>query len=61
MKSYYRIMAGRRSVHTEACHAGGFIGADYGIDIELTGKLPDNWRDFNKKFIPIYLSPNQQT
>lgn len=55
MKNYYRIMAGRKSVHAEVCHAEQFIGADYGIDIDLTGKLPDKWREFNKKFIPIYL------
>jgi len=61
MKSYYRIMAGRGSKHAEVCHAEKFIGADYDIDIDLTGKLPDNWRDFNKKFIPIYLQnrPNK--
>ncbi|MBW7990809.1 MAG: DUF1016 family protein [Planctomycetes bacterium] len=58
MKSYYRIMAGRGSKHTEVCQAEQFIGADYAIDIDLTGKLPDNWRQFNKKFIPVYLNKN---
>ncbi len=55
MKSYYRIMAGSGSKHVEVCHAEKFIGADYEIDIDLTGKLPDNWRDFNTEFIPVYL------
>ena len=55
MKSYYRIMAGSGSKHAEVCHAEKFIGADYEIYGDLTGKLPDNWREFNKKFIPIYL------
>lgn len=61
MKSYYRIMAGRKSKYVEACHTEGFIGADYGIEIDLTGKLPDNWREFNKKFIPVYFKkrPNK--
>jgi restriction system protein len=48
-------MAGRNSKHVEKCHKEGFIGADYEIDIDLTGKLPDNWREFNKRFIPVYL------
>lgn len=30
-KRYYRVMLGRQSVHSAACFAGGFIGADYEI------------------------------
>ena len=55
MKNYYRLMLGRKSLHAEACHAGGFVGTDFGIHQAPTGRLPDEWRDFNKKFIPIYL------
>lgn len=55
-KNYYRIMLGRKSAHAEACHQGQFIGADFGIKDDLTNKLPENWREFNKAFIPIYLS-----
>ena len=25
------------------------------IPIDLTGKLPENWRDFNREFVPVYL------
>ena len=38
----------------EACK-GNFIGADFAVDMDLSNKLPDNWRDFNKEFIPIFL------
>jgi restriction system protein len=55
-KNYYRIMLGRKSVHAETCYQGQFIGADFGIKEDLTNKLPENWREFNKAFIPIYLS-----
>lgn len=55
MKSYYRLMLGRKSVHAEACFSGGFVGTDFGMHLDLTGRLPDEWRDFNKEFIPIYL------
>lgn len=57
-KSYYRIMLGGKSKHAETCFQGRFIGADYGIDEDLTGKLPENWREFNQAFIPIYLAKN---
>lgn len=56
MKNYYRVMLGKKSVFTEQCLAGNFIGADYGIAEDLTHKLPEEWRAFNKQFIPEYLS-----
>ena len=56
MKSYYRIMLGAKSVHAEECYKGNFIGADFGIKQDLSNSLPDNWRDFNKRFIPVFLN-----
>jgi restriction system protein len=56
MKSYYRVMLGKQSVHAATCFAGNFIGADYEIAQDLKGDLPDDWRAFNKKFIPIFLA-----
>ncbi len=55
-KNYYRVMLGRKSVHAAECFAGNFIGTDFGIHQDLTGKLPEEWRAFNKEFIPIYLA-----
>lgn len=56
MKNYYRVMLGKGSKHAEACFAGGFIGTDFEINQDLTGRLPDDWREFNRTFILIYLS-----
>jgi restriction system protein len=56
MKKYYRVMLGRRSSHAEECLSGGFIGADFDIKQDLSKKLPDSWRDFNKEFIPVFLA-----
>jgi restriction system protein len=55
LKSYYRIMLGRKSLHAEECYNSNVIGAGFIDDLDLTNKLPDNWRDFNKKIIPVYL------
>ena len=55
---YVRVMLGAKSVYAEECFAGNFIGADFGIDQDLTGKLPDKWRKFNKEFISVYLANN---
>ena len=55
MKSYYRVMLGRSGAQAPECVAGGFIGVN---DLwgDLTSKLPDDWRDFNKAYIPVFLS-----
>ena len=48
-------MLGRGSIHADECHAKSFIGCDFDFNRDLSGKLPDNWRDFNKEFIPYFL------
>jgi len=60
MKKYIRVMLGRKSMHAAECLAGNFIGADYGIHEDLSGRLPDNWRSFNSTFIPIYLKTHPE-
>ena len=53
---YFRIMLGQHSKFAEQCFSGGFIGADFGINQDLTSDLPEDWREFNANFIPIFLS-----
>ena len=54
-KSYYRVMLGQKSIHAAECFAGNFISTDFGIG-DLTDKLPEDFRTFNREFIPIYLA-----
>lgn len=54
-RSYYRIFLGRKSIHAKECYEGGFIGAGWLYNIDLTGKLPEDWREFNAEFIPVYM------
>lgn len=56
MKNYYRVMLGKGHCYAEECFNGNFIGVGFGIEQDLTNKLPDEWRAFNKEFIPIYLA-----
>ena len=60
MKSYYRVMLGGKSVHAEESFAGNFIGTDFGIAQDLTRKLPEEWRAFNKEFIPVFLAAHPE-
>ena len=55
MNRFFRVMLGPNSMHSEACFVGEFIGTDYTPLKDLTNELPDNWRNFNKKFIPVLL------
>lgn len=55
MKRYYRVMLGARSVYAEECYNRNYIGGNFDIDTDLSGRLPEYWRDFNKEFIPIWM------
>lgn len=55
MKKYIRLMLGAKSAHIDECLKGNFIGADFDLNQDLSKHLFENWRDFNKKFIPIWL------
>jgi len=58
MKEFYRVMLGRGSMYAQECREQGFIGAGFDINQDLTNALPENWREFNQQFIPIYLEAN---
>ncbi len=55
MKKYNRVMLGRACMFAEQCRKEGYIGANFDIDIDLSDSLYENWRDFNKKFVPIWM------
>ncbi len=54
-RNYFRIMLGSKSRYADVCREGSFIGGDFEMDMDLTGNLPEDWREFNQQFIPIYL------
>lgn len=53
-------MLGKRSIYAEEAYKGGFIGAGWFENIDLTNNLLENWRDFNKEFIPLYLKDHPE-
>lgn len=56
MKKYNRVMLGRGAMYAKECRDNGYIGAHFDIDVDLSDSLYENWRDFNKKFIPLWMS-----
>ena len=55
MKKYNRVMLGRGSKYATTCRKDGYIGANFEINVDLSDSLYENWRDFNSKFIPIWM------
>ncbi len=55
MKEYYRLILGAKSIYAEECYRENYIGVDFGIPIDFTGRFHDTWQEFNKEFIPVYL------
>ena len=58
MKSYYRLMLGKKSSHAAECFEGGFVGVDFDLAEDLSEKLPDSFREFNRQFIPTLQAQN---
>lgn len=58
MKSYYRIILGAKNACAPEGFSEGFIGGNFDVAENLSGKLPSEWRTFNKAFIPVFLSRN---
>ena len=56
MKKYIRVMLGRGSMYAKKCREEGFIGAGFEVNVDLSDSLFENWRDFNKKFIPMWMN-----
>jgi restriction system protein len=57
-RSYYRVMLGGKSAHAAECLAGGFLGTDFLVRENLAGKLPEDWRPFNRTWVPIFMQRN---
>lgn len=56
MKKYIRVMLGRGGMFAKTCREEGYIGGNFDINVDLSDSLFENWRDFNKKFIPVWMS-----
>ncbi|MCV6589532.1 MAG: endonuclease NucS [Marinobacterium sp.] len=59
-RSFYRIFAGAKSVHASLCLEQGIVGGDLGIEQDLAGQLPEDWRSFNKQFVPVLMAANPE-
>jgi restriction system protein len=55
MRNIFRVMLGRKSSFASEAIEGKYIGADFGIKNDLSDSLDVDLREFNEKYIPIFL------
>ncbi len=55
MKNYFKVRLEKQTSHLKACIKDNYIGADYSFNIDFTNQLTEQWNDFKKKFVPLYL------
>lgn len=54
-RRFWKVMLGAKSSHAAVCRSEGFVGTDFGVKDDLTGRLPDTFRQFNKEWVPYFV------
>ena len=53
---YRRIRLGKGGAYRSECIEQGYVGLNYGLNLDLTGKFPASWREFNARFVPTLIA-----
>lgn len=53
MTRYFRVSVGKNAAYLADALANNYVGTGWMIEIDLTGRFPDDWRAFNKQYIPV--------
>ena len=48
-------MLGKGGIYADECRRDGYVGVNFFPSHDLNGHLPEDWKTFNKEFIPIFL------
>lgn len=57
-KNFWLVRLGRGGIYAQEGYDGGFVGVNFIGDVDLSSKLYENWREFNKEMIPVWLGMN---
>lgn len=55
-KQYNRIILGKSNYYADLCKSEGFIGVGFLNNEDLSSNLHEDWHDFNKHYVPIWLN-----
>lgn len=56
MTRYYKCALGQGASHFAQASSESWVGTGWLENLDLSGRFHDNWRDFNKEFIPIAMN-----
>lgn len=60
MKKFYRIMLGAQNKFGQKSLQDGYIGVGFLPNIDFSNQFAEHWRDFNKNYIPEFISQNPE-
>lgn len=60
VKIYNRIMLSKAGFLAKICKDEGFMVVDFLNEIDLTNHLHEDWHDFNKEYIPVWLKSHPE-
>ena len=52
---YFRLYLGKNAIYADECFSNNFIGVDFDISADLSGRLPDSFKQFNQVWVPWLL------
>jgi restriction system protein len=61
MTNHFRVSLGERGKYAPQAVSEGWVGTGWLTTTDLTGKFPENWKDFNKEIIPVLLETGEST
>ena len=56
MTRYYKCALGQGASHFAQASSESWVGTGWLESLDLSGRFHDNWRDFNKEFIPVAMA-----
>ena len=59
MTRYYRVSLGKGGVYAPDAVAQGWVGTGWMRELDLSGKFPPVWKDFNRDFIPVIMATGE--
>ncbi len=59
MTRYYRVSLGKGGVYAPDAVAQGWVGTGWMANVDLTGKFPEVWKEFNREYIPVILASGE--
>ncbi len=61
MTRYYRVSLGKGGVYAPEAVAQGWVGTGWMSDLDLSGKFPEVWKEFNREYIPVIMAKGEAT